>query len=184
TALGGGRSSSGHSANADNSTAKSFLPERVFEATELRLNRKGELEEVQREKGLNECGMVAWRVTMHTPEFPKGRRVILIGNDVTFQMGTFGVTEDLLFQRASEIARKEGIPRIYIAVNSGARMGLANEVLKLFQVEWIDETQPHRGFKYLYVTEKDYQQLMQTDSIVAEPVQHPVEGTTYVYTRL
>lgn len=29
------------------------------------------------------------------------------GNDVTFQMGTFGVTEDLLFQRASEIARKE-----------------------------------------------------------------------------
>ncbi|CBZ55747.1 hypothetical protein NCLIV_061720 [Neospora caninum Liverpool] len=184
TSAGAARSSSGHGANADSSTAKSFLPERVFEATELRLNRKGELEEVQREKGLNECGMVAWRVTMYTPEFPKGRRVILIGNDVTFQMGTFGVTEDLLFQRASEIARKEGIPRIYIAVNSGARMGLANEVLKLFQVEWIDENQPHRGFKFLYVTEKDYQQLMQTDSIVAEPVQHPVEGTVYKITTI
>lgn len=65
---------------------------------------------------------------------------------------------------------------MYIAVNSGARMGLATEVLKLFRVEWIDESQPSRGFKYLYVREKDYQTLMQTDSIVAEPVQHPVEG--------
>ncbi|PHJ25472.1 acetyl-coa carboxylase acc2, partial [Cystoisospora suis] len=179
-----GSPSRGSAAHSDANAANSFLPERVFEATELRLNRKGELEEIHREKGLNECGMVAWRVTMYTPEFPKGRRIILIGNDVTFQMGTFGVTEDLLFQRASEIARKEGIPRVYIAVNSGARMGLATEVLKLFRVEWIDESQPSRGFKYLYVREKDYQTLMQTESIVAEPVQHPVEGKVYKVTTI
>lgn len=74
----------------------------------------------------------------------------------------------------------QGIPRVYIAVNSGARMGLATEVLKLFRVEWIDESQPSRGFKYLYVREKDYQTLMQTESIVAEPVQHPVEGKVSV----
>ncbi len=33
--------------------------------------------------------------------------------------------EDLVFLRASQLARSLGVPRIYIAVNSGARIGLA-----------------------------------------------------------
>lgn len=44
---------------------------------------------------------------MRTPEFPRGRRIILVGNDATYQMGTFGVQEDLFFQRVSEVARKQ-----------------------------------------------------------------------------
>lgn len=79
----------------------------MIECVELKLDARGEVEEVIREPGLNECGMVAWRLLIRTPEFPRGRRVILIGNDVTFQMGTFGVQEDLQFQKASELARLE-----------------------------------------------------------------------------
>eukprot|EP00921_Rhytidocystis_pertsovi_P009899 GHVQ01015864.1.p1 GENE.GHVQ01015864.1~~GHVQ01015864.1.p1 ORF type:complete len:2586 (+),score=270.64 GHVQ01015864.1:249-8006(+) len=174
--IGGGK---GHCGPGVLPSAATFLPNRVFEAVELSLTSKGQLEEVYRDPGQNECGMVAWKVVMRTPEFPKGRRMILIGNDVTFQMGTFGVQEDLLFQRASEFSRKHGIPRIYIAVNSGARMGLATDVQKAFQIEWLNPENPSRGFKYLYLTEEDYRRLESHDAVVAEPVQHPTEGLIY-----
>ena len=42
--------------------------------------------------------MVAWRLTLYTPQYPDGRDVILIGNDITHQIGSFGPSEDLLFQ--------------------------------------------------------------------------------------
>eukprot|EP01054_Gregarina_sp_Poly1_P010616 Gregarina_sp_Poly_1__10615@NODE_794_length_6258_cov_104_655952_g581_i0_p1_GENE_NODE_794_length_6258_cov_104_655952_g581_i0NODE_794_length_6258_cov_104_655952_g581_i0_p1_ORF_typecomplete_len2065_score310_45Carboxyl_trans/PF01039_22/2_4e116ACC_central/PF08326_12/7_6e11ACC_central/PF08326_12/3_3e26_NODE_794_length_6258_cov_104_655952_g581_i08766197 len=159
--------------------ATTLVPDRVVEAVELALNKNGDFVEMARSPGQNECGMVAWRVLLRTPEFPKGRRIILIGNDVTTMMGTFGVQEDLLFQRASELARVQGIPRVYIAVNSGARMGLATEVQQAFKVEWIDAENPTRGFKYLYLSEADYKRLQVHDSVVAEPVPHPVEGKVY-----
>eukprot|EP01053_Blabericola_migrator_P001577 Blabericola_migrator_1__1576@NODE_1419_length_4583_cov_173_858503_g46_i1_p1_GENE_NODE_1419_length_4583_cov_173_858503_g46_i1NODE_1419_length_4583_cov_173_858503_g46_i1_p1_ORF_typecomplete_len1451_score223_33ACC_central/PF08326_12/9_1e38Carboxyl_trans/PF01039_22/0_0033_NODE_1419_length_4583_cov_173_858503_g46_i1994451 len=125
-------------------TATTLVPDRVVEAVEVALNKNGDFVELSRSPGQNECGMVAWRVLLRTPEFPKGRRIILIGNDVTTLMGTFGVQEDLLFQRASELARVQGIPRVYIAVNSGARMGLATEVQQAFKVEWIDPDSPNK----------------------------------------
>ena len=47
-------------------------------------------------------------------------------------------------QKASELARKEGLPRIYIAANSGARIGLANEVKSLFKIAWVDASAPDK----------------------------------------
>ncbi len=40
-------------------------------AKELALNANGELEEVVREAGKNNVGMVAWKLTLFTPEYPK-----------------------------------------------------------------------------------------------------------------
>ena len=57
--------------------------------------------------------------------------------------------EDLMFQRASEFARAKKIPRIYIAANSGARIGIAHELLSIFRVAWEDVHDPEKGFKYL-----------------------------------
>ena len=37
-----------------------------------------------------QIGMVAWRLTMLTPEYPGGREVIIIANDLTHQIGSFG----------------------------------------------------------------------------------------------
>ena len=41
--------------------------------------------------------MVAWRMTLKTPEFPDGRDVIVIANDITHLIGSFGPKEDQLF---------------------------------------------------------------------------------------
>lgn len=59
-----------------------------------------------------QCGMVAWRMVICTPEYPKGREMILIANDLTYFVGSFGVKEDLLFNEASVLARKRKIPRV------------------------------------------------------------------------
>lgn len=84
---------------------------------------------------------------MKTPEYPEGRDIIVICNDITHMIGSFGPQEDELFLRASELARVEGIPRIYIAANSGARIGLAEEVKHMFQVAWIDPSDPYKVTK-------------------------------------
>ena len=42
--------------------------------------------------------MVAWRLKLRTPQYPEGREVVLIANDITHQIGSFGPPEDQLFQ--------------------------------------------------------------------------------------
>lgn len=91
-----------------------------------------------------QIGMVAWKMTLKTPEYPEGRDIIVIGNDITYRIGSFGPQEDLLFLRASELARAEGIPRIYVAANSGARIGLAEEIRHMFHVAWEDPDNPYK----------------------------------------
>ena len=41
-------------------------------------------------------------------------------------------------QKASEMSRRLGLPRFYISANSGARIGLAEEIKPLFKIAWID----------------------------------------------
>jgi acetyl-CoA carboxylase/biotin carboxylase 1 len=116
-----------------------------------------------------------------TPEYPEGRHIIVIGNDITFNIGSFGPIEDLLFLKASRLARQRGIPRVYISANSGARIGLADEVSDKFKIEWIDPQNPSRGFKYLYLDEADYQKLNHDKPIV---IGHKVEDNGRIKYRL
>lgn len=109
--------------------------------------------------GHNTIGMVVWKFELKTPEYPRGREVVVIANDISHQIGSFGPKEDIMFYRASEFARAKGIPRIYIAANSGARIGIANELLSLFRVAWEDPLDPEKGFRYLYLTPEDYLDL-------------------------
>ena len=48
------------------------------------------------------------------------------------------------FQKASELARSRGLPRIYISANSGARIGLAEEIKHLYRVAWEDPHDPDK----------------------------------------
>lgn len=91
-----------------------------------------------------QVGMVAFKMRLKTPEYPEGRDIIVISNDITFHIGSFGLGEDFLYLRASEMARAEGIPKIYIAANSGARIGLAEEIKHMFQVAWVDPADPYK----------------------------------------
>lgn len=137
------------------------VPSVCLSATELVLgdakDRQGHtvLVPTDRSPGLNDIGMVAWRCTMYTPECPSGRNIIVIANDITFRSGSFGPEEDELFLAASRLARREGLPRIYLAANAGARIGIADEVRDRIQVKWIDAADPRKGFECLAVSSKD-----------------------------
>lgn len=143
------------------------IPEKVLlECVELVLVGDN-LEEVQRLPGENDCGMVAWRIVLATPEYPNGREVILIANDLTYLIGSFGPREDFLFNKASIVARERKVPRLYVSCNSGARIGLAEEVKSLFRVAWEDPDEPDKGFKYLYLTTDDYHKISNLNSVHA-----------------
>ncbi|PYH45867.1 acetyl-CoA carboxylase ACC1 [Aspergillus saccharolyticus JOP 1030-1] len=120
--------------------------------SELVLDDTDNLVEISRGPGTNTHGMVGWIVTARTPEYPRGRRFIIVANDITFQIGSFGPLEDKFFHKCTELARKLGIPRIYLSANSGARIGMADELIPYFSVAWNDASKPEAGFKYLYFT--------------------------------
>ena len=112
--------------------------------------------EASRIAGSNDIGMVAWQCFMKTPEYPDGREIVLVGNDCTFMSGSFGVKEDDFYFAVSQYARQRGLPRVYIASNSGARIGLVEELKPYFKVAWNDASNPSLGFKYLYLSPDDY----------------------------
>eukprot|EP00957_Ditylum_brightwellii_P008822 669436-Ditylum_brightwellii.AAC.1 len=97
------------------SETSTTMPAGIFSSQELLDDGSGDLVPGSRTIGTNKVGMVAWLVTMKTPEYPEGRNVVFIANDVTVQSGSFGVEEDDIYFKASKFARERGLPRVYIA---------------------------------------------------------------------
>lgn len=63
----------------------------------------------------------------------RGSQVIAIANDITHNSGAFGPREDAVFRAATELALAERLPLVYLAANSGARVGLSAEVKAVLQ---------------------------------------------------
>jgi len=145
-------------------------PSSFVESSELVLDMSSpsKVKEVTQSASISSIGMVAWKMTIRTPEYPEGRQIIVIANDMTHEAGSFGTKEDDLYAAASAMARSMKIPRVYLAANSGARIGLAEEVKSAFKVAWNDEEDPAKGFQYLYFDEETYNQLAATNSVKAE----------------
>ncbi|KAK3934455.1 acetyl-CoA carboxylase [Diplogelasinospora grovesii] len=138
---------------------------------ELVLDDQDNLAEVAREPGTNTCGMVGWLIHARTPEYPRGRKFVVVANDITYNIGSFGPKEDNFFFKCTELARKLGIPRIYLSANSGARLGLANELMPHFSVAWNDPAKPDAGFKYLYLNDdakKRFENTVITEEVVED----------------
>jgi acetyl-CoA carboxylase/biotin carboxylase 1 len=95
---------------------------------ELVLDEHDELAEVERAPGNNTFGMVAWVLTLRTPEYSSGRKVVVVANAITCKIGSFGPIEDQFFW-ITKYAREHGLPRVYLSANSGARIGLGEEVM-------------------------------------------------------
>ena len=55
------------------------------------------LRTINRLAGENDVGMVAWQMTLMTPEYPDGRDVIVVANDLTHMSGSFTPAEDMLY---------------------------------------------------------------------------------------
>jgi acetyl-CoA carboxylase carboxyltransferase component len=81
---------------------------------------------------------------------------------------SFGPKEDAFFRDVTELAAAEGLPLLYLAANSGARIGVAKEVQAAFQVGWVDDRRPNEGFQYLYLTDGDFEKF--GSSVFAEKV--------------
>lgn len=143
-------------------------PSNLFTFDELVLT-NNEMVRTKRFPGTNKVGMLAYHTTIKTPQYPEGREVVIIANDVTVQSGSFGVQEDDFFFKASEYARVRGLPRIFLSCNSGARIGLVEELKPKFKVAWKDEANPGLGFEYLYLTDEDYHSLP-AGTVAAEEV--------------
>jgi acetyl-CoA carboxylase/biotin carboxylase 1 len=137
------------------------LPRTYLESKELVLDENDQLVELDRSPGNNNFGMVGWVFTLRTPEYPNGRSVVVVANDITYKIGSFGPTEDQFFYLVTQYARERGLPRIYLSANSGARIGLGEEALNLFSVAWIDKDHPEKGFDYLYLTQENYLKLQE-----------------------
>lgn len=127
------------------------------------------LVQMDRPAGLNDIGMVAWTLKMSTPEFPSGREIIVVANDITFRAGSFGPREDAFFEAVTNLACEKKLPLIYLAANSGARIGIADEVKSCFCVGWSDDGSPERGFQYIYLSEEDYARI--GTSVIAHRMQ-------------
>lgn len=140
-------------------TSQLTLPKQFLTCKELVLDETKELVEVDRAPGNNSCGMVAWIFTLYTPEYPDGRRIVVVANDITFKIGSFGPQEDEFFYLVSQYARKHGLPRIYLSANSGARIGIAEELFPLFSCAWNDPEHPEKGVDYIYLTHENYLKL-------------------------
>jgi acetyl-CoA carboxylase/biotin carboxylase 1 len=137
-------------------TPAANVPTNVFESQELLEGEDGELYLGGRPVGTNDVAMLAWLIKMKTPEYPEGREVVLIANDVTVQSGSFGVREDELYYKASTYARERGLPRVYLACNAGARIGLYDDLKSKINIKFTDPQNPSKGFDYLYLTDADY----------------------------
>ena len=70
-----------------------------------------------------------------------------------------------------------GLPRIYISCNSGARIGLVEELKPKFKVTWKDDSNPSLGFENLYLTEEDFK-LLPAGTVDATPVHDRSTGET------
>jgi len=163
----------------ETSRTKADVPEMVFSCVELVVHKRNkvnigdenvwvaedlydlDISPVEREPGQNKIGIVAWLITYKSPEIPTGRDLVVICNDITHQAGSFGTKEDVMFFKASEFARKRKIPRIYLAANSGARIGMAQSLKDKFEICWLDNSDPSKGFRYIYLTEEHYDSLVQ-----------------------
>lgn len=153
-------------------------PDNVMSSVELIVEPDGDrgIVEITRLPGQNNVGMVAWRLTLFTPECPSGRDIVVIANDLTYYMGSFGPQEDWVYYRASQYAREHKIPRVYISVNSGARIGVAEEVKAEFNVAWVDSERPERGFKYLFLTPEAYSRLGPLGSVKTQLIEDEGES--------
>ncbi|KAH9921701.1 acetyl CoA carboxylase [Epithele typhae] len=151
-------------------------PKQIFESKELVLDEHDQLQEVNRMPGNNTVGMVGWVFTLRTPECPDGRRTVVIANDITYKIGSFGPAEDQFFYLASQYAREQGLPRIYLSANSGARIGLAEEVMNLFSVAWNDPERPEKGFEYLYLTHENFLKVQEKASAAIRTTEVEQDG--------
>jgi acetyl-CoA carboxylase carboxyltransferase component len=126
-------------------------PDNIFSANELILDRSCHLVPIERAPERSILSIVVWKVHIKTPEAPKGRNIVIVSGDMTIRGGSVAIREDMTYAAASELATAEGIPFVYFAEGSGARIGL--DRLVSHSLNYDDESDE------LYLSASDYKLL-------------------------
>lgn len=58
------------------------------------------------------------------------RKVVMIFNDISHKHGSFSILEDIFFYLLTKYCRVNKYPRVFVASNSGARVGICDELVK------------------------------------------------------
>ncbi|KAG1770605.1 carboxyl transferase domain-containing protein [Suillus placidus] len=151
-------------------------PKSTLEAKELVLDEHDELAEVERAPGNNTFGMVAWVFTLRTPEYPSGHKVVVIANNITYKIGSFGPIEDQFFYTVTKYTREHGLPRVYLSANSGAHNGLGEEVMNIFSCSWNDDEHPEKGIDYIYLNRENYLKVQEKAAALQDHRYYRVES--------
>ncbi len=110
------------------SSSGKTMPHEILTAQELLTDSEGIIVPIDRPPGKNELSIVAWHVRIKSPEAESGRELIIVSGDMTEKGGSVSIEEDILFAEAARMAREKGIPFVYFAEGSGARIGLSTIV--------------------------------------------------------
>ena len=84
-----------------------------------------------------------------------------MANDITYKIGSFGPAEDQFFYLVTKYARNQGLPHIYLSANSGARIGVAKEVMPLFSAAWNKNDHPEKDVNYLFLMPENFLKLQE-----------------------
>ena len=68
-----------------------------MKSTEMCIDENERLIQINRLPGENDIGMIAWKIDLMTPEYPHGREIIVVANDITHMIGSFSTSEDMLY---------------------------------------------------------------------------------------
>ncbi|EPY43322.1 acetyl-CoA carboxylase, partial [Angomonas deanei] len=154
-------------------------PKQFLKHTQLYITEDGERLTNQKTEKTPLSGMLVWLIEYSPPSYfdvesrtAASRQIVLVANDITFQSGSFAVPEDVVFKAASDLAREKRIPFVYISANSGARIGLIDDVKRKFLVSFT----PKNEIDYLYVLENDYKELVQK-GIQMDVTEKNLDGT-------
>jgi acetyl-CoA carboxylase/biotin carboxylase 1 len=150
------------------SSSGKIMPAEPLVAREIITGSGGEIFDVDRPAGENDLSIVAWRVKIKTPEAETGRELILVSGDMTVKGGSVSMEEDILFSEAARLAREEGIPFVYFAEGSGARIGLATIVTQRLSYDEIKDV--------FFVDEGTYSLL--EPLVIGHP--DPDDGSRYI----
>ena len=148
-----------------NSTIETFSD--YFKSIFLTLDDNNELVQTV-EHSSNDFATAAWLLNIPTPEYPHGRPLVLIGNDITIKSGSISLKDGYLFSKAVRFARDNGYPVVYISANSGAKIDISNKLMEVFKVKWNDAKNLNKGYEYLYLEPEDYKTF--SDLVITEPV--------------
>ena len=108
-----------------NSTEQSIHPDMgTGTFIEYDLNENMEFVSVEREKGLNTCGVVCGIISNKTPKYPQGMSRVWIASDATRAMGALSEPECRRIIAAFSLAKELQLPIEWLPISSGAKISM------------------------------------------------------------